>query len=165
MNFQVFKVSKSSRFLLSEKFILEDASYQHSLSFISAEEVDTGQYMRVVFEKGEHCSKEQSFKLLIYLDEDSNLSPLANQTTHIEVISPTRPSPLLSPSPPSSGSSSPVPSLIIALAVLGSVVLILLLILIVLLLLKPANKVRQAENFPDPRILSTRNILQIRNLQ
>jgi hypothetical protein len=56
-NIQVFKVSQSSRFLLSEKFILEDASYQHSLSFISAEEDDSGLYMCVVFRKGEYCSK------------------------------------------------------------------------------------------------------------
>merc|ERR1719318_2002738 len=63
--YKVFKVSQSSRFLFSEKFILEDASYQHSLSFISAEEDDSGQYMCVVFGKGEYCSKGKSFKLLI----------------------------------------------------------------------------------------------------
>ena len=94
------------------------------------------------------------------LDEDSNLSALHNQTAHIEVISPTRPSPLLSQPPPSSGSSSPVPSLTIALAVLGSVVLILLLTLIILLL-KHTRKVRQVETFLDLTFLSTRNELQI----
>ena len=79
------------------------------------------------------------------LDPDLNFPQLANQSAHIEVISSTRPSPLLSFPPPSSESSSQVSSLNIALAVLGSVVLILLLVLI-FLLLKPDRKVSQAEN-------------------
>merc|ERR1711892_1314868 len=124
--YKVFQSSQSSEFLLSEKFIPQDASYQHSLSFLSAGVSDSGQYVCLVYAT----------------DPEEKLLPLANQTAYVEVISPTHSSALLSPPPPphNSGGSPVVSSVTIVLAVLGSVVLILLLILAVLLLKPKVSK-------------------------
>jgi len=136
----VFKKLKSSRFLLSGKFILEEGSFQHSLSYISAELNDAGQYICLVMGK----------------DSKQNLSQLANQTAYIQVISPNDPSPLISSSSATTTASFPVSSLTIVLSVLGSVVLLLLLVLAALLL-KPAGQInlikdKQKNEFMNKKI-------------
>ena len=96
---------------MSEKF-LPDGNYKHSLSFVSARTLDSGQYVCAVFTKGNllsHSSAHLTVQSPLYQDDTDN-------------------------------KKSPILNLTVVLAVLGSIVLVLLAILFFLLCNTPNNK-------------------------